>query len=59
MLDEFIPPLEEVEVVYQEIDILTDLEGLTNDFMEKCGYSEEEAQLAAKNVLLQDDVFNY
>ena len=44
---------EEEKALFEETG-KTDFDSLKDDFMDKCGYSKEEAEIAAKNVLLNE-----
>ena len=52
--------LSEIEVYAEAIETngleLNDFESLVEDFMEKCGCSEEEAEIMASNVLKEDSL---
>lgn len=56
MSEKINPQLEGIEVEAIEVPELNDFNELVEDFMDRCGYSEEEAQIAAKNVLEQDQL---
>lgn len=36
-------------------EVVSEFEALVEDFKSKCGYNQEDAEIAAKNVLLEDN----